>query len=225
LTDVDKNIFIKFLNELKKNFWKKLKVNKKIFKKNCYKFYKDKTYERVGLAIKRNPKVDKVHTVNGKKISSIYRLLAKVDWEELSEGYPVNFHGDMQPENIIVTKKNNFKFIDWRTDFSGLEYGDIYYDLSKLNHMLSINTKKVLEGKIKIEYKNKHEVKYYFEARKSLLNFQNLLYQFIEKNNYKLKKVKLITALIYLNISKFYDYPYSELLFYHGKYQLHMLTK
>ena len=39
-----------------------------------------------------------------------------------------------------------------------------------------------------------------------------------------LKKVKLLTALIYLNISKFYDSPYSELLFFHGKYQLYKLT-
>jgi len=68
-------------------------------------------------------------------------------------------------------------------------------------------------------------VKYSFETREILLKFHKILYEFIEKNNFELKKVKLLTALIYLNISKFYDNPYSELLFYHGKKQLHLLTE
>ena len=78
----------------------------------------------------------------------------------------------MQPENVIVTKNNKFKLIDWRTDFSGVSYGDIYYEFSKLNHMLSINTKKILDGKFKVYYKNNYEVKYDFETRKLLLDFQ-----------------------------------------------------
>ena len=61
--------------------------------------------------------------------------------------------------------------------------------------------------------------------RKILLKFQSNLFSFIKDNNFDLYKVKLLTSLIYLNISKFYDNPYSELLFYHGKYQLYMLTK
>ena len=155
----------------------------------------------------------------------IWVVLWKIKWELLTNGLAVNFHGDLQPENIIVTKNHKFKLIDWRTDFSGLSYGDIYYEFSKLNHMLSINTRKVLQGKIKVDYKNNNEVKYSFETRKILLRFQKILYQFLEKNNFDLKKVKLLTALIYLNISKFYGNPYSELLFYHGKYQLYILTK
>ena len=223
LTEVNEKLFSKFLENLKKNFWKKKVVNSKKFKIQCKKFYKDKTYERVSLAINQNPNIDRIANINGKKIPSIYKILRKVKWEFLSEGMPVNFHGDLQPENIIVTKNNDFKLIDWRTDFSELTYGDIYYEFSKLNHMLTINTRKVLDGKIKVHYKSNNEVKYSFETRNVLLKFQKILYQFIEKNNFNLNKVKILTALIYLNISKFYDNPYSELLFYHGKKQLHKL--
>ncbi len=174
--------------------------------------------------MKQNPIIDKIEIINGKKIPSIYKILPKVNWEALSNGIPVNFHGDLQPENIIVTKNNQFKLIDWRTDFSGLKYGDLYYDFSKLNHMLTINTRKVLDGKISVLYKNNIEVKYSFQTKNKLLKFQKILYQFITKNNFDIKKVKILTALIYLNISKFYDNPYSELLFYHGKKQLYQLT-
>lgn len=225
LTEVDEKLFSKFLENLNDYFWIKKNVNNLNFKRQCKKFYKDKTHERVALAINQNPNIDRIRIINGKKIPSIYKILEKVKWASLINGIPVNFHGDLQPENIIVTKKNKFKLIDWRTDFSGLSYGDIYYEFSKLNHMLTINTRKVLDGKIKVYYKNNNEVKYSFETRKKLLKFQKILYQFLEKNNFDLKKVKLLTALIYLNISKFYNNPYSELLFYHGKYQLYILTK
>ncbi|MBD1149521.1 hypothetical protein IDH05_02405 [Pelagibacterales bacterium SAG-MED27] len=225
LTEVNEKLFSKFLENLRKNFWKKKVINSKKFKIQCKKFYKDKTYERVSLAINQNPNIDRITSINGKKIPSIYKILRKVKWQFLSEGVPVNFHGDLQPENIIVTKNNDFKLIDWRTDFSELTYGDIYYEFSKLNHMLTINTRKVLDGKIKVHYKSNNEVEYSFEKKNILLKFQKILYQFIEKNNFNLNKVKILTALIYLNISKFYDNPYSELLFYHGKKQLHKLTR
>lgn len=224
LTEVNERLFIKFLENLKQNFWLKKKINKKIFKSRCKKFYKEKTFKRVELALNQNPNIDKVYKINGKKIPSIYKLLNKVKWDSISNGIPVNFHGDLQPENVIVTKDNRFKLIDWRTDFSDLSLGDIYYEFSKLNHMLTINTRKVLEGKINVNYKNNNEVVYSFHKRKRLLNFQKILYRFIDKNNYDLKKVKFLTALIYLNISKFYNNPYSELLFFHGKYQLYKLT-
>ena len=177
------------------------------------------------LAINQNPNVDKIEIINGSKIPSVYKILSKINWNNLSNGLPVNFHGDLQPENIIVTKNKEFKFIDWRTDFSTLKYGDIYYEFAKLNHMLTINTRKVLDGKIGIKYKSSNEVKYYFQTRSKLLNFQKILYKFLKIKNYDLIKVKILTALIYLNISKFYNNPYSELLFYHGKNQLYKLIK
>lgn len=225
LTEVNEKLFSEFLENLNKNFWIKKKINSKKFKIECKKFYKDKTYERVALAINQNPNIDRIRNINGHKIPSIYNILRKVKWQFLSDGVAVNFHGDLQPENIIVTKNNKFKLIDWRTDFSGLSYGDIYYEFSKLNHMLTVNTRKVLKGKIKVNYKSNNEVHYSFETRGILLKFQKILFNFIKKKNFDLRKVKILTALIYLNISKFYDNPYSELLFYHGKKQLHLLTK
>ena len=225
LTKVNEKLFSQFLEDLNNNFWIKKNVNKLNFKKHCKKFYRDKTYERVAITINQNPNIDRINNINGKIIPSIYKILSKIKWESLMNGIPVNFHGDLQPENIIVTKDAKFKLIDWRAEFSGLPYGDIYYEFSKLNHMLTVNTEKILDGKFKVYYKNKNEVQYSFETKKILLRFQKRLYEFLEKKNFDIKKVKLLTALIYLNISKFYDSPYSELLFFHGKYQLYTLNE
>ena len=104
LTEVNEKLFKSFLYDLNNNFWKKKNINLISFRKKCKKFYKDKTYDRVAIAINQNPNIDRIENINGLKIPSIYKLLSKVKWDYLSDGIPVNFHGDLQPENIIVTK-------------------------------------------------------------------------------------------------------------------------
>ena len=47
--------------------------------------------------------------------------------------------------------------------------------------------------------------------------------EYINKWGYDVKKVKLMTALIFLNIAKFHHYPYCHLLFYLGKNMLFKL--
>ena len=39
----------------------------------------------------------------------------------------------------------------------------------------------------------------------------------IKSKNYDLNKVKILSALIYLNIAPLHGYPYNEFLFYYGK--------
>ena len=46
--------------------------------------------------------------------------------------------------NILINKNSDqpFTLLDWRQDFGGnMEYGDIYYDLAKLNHGFIISHK------------------------------------------------------------------------------------
>ena len=84
--------------------------------------------------------------INGKRVDSIWDLLSKVDFYYLSQGKPVVFHGDFILDNIIQTE-NSFCLIDWRQDFAGqLDIGDLYYDLAKLNHNLTVNHDIVNKG-------------------------------------------------------------------------------
>ena len=52
------------------------------------------------------------------------------------------------------------------------------------------------------------------------MNFRNYFHKYLITNGYDLNKVKLLSSLIYLNIAPLHDYPYNELLFYHGKLSL-----
>lgn len=56
-----------------------------------------------------------------------------INWEALvRDVIPVNFHGDFQYSNIIVTTDGDFVGIDWREDFAGQTWGDLRYDVAKL---------------------------------------------------------------------------------------------
>ena len=217
-------LFKNFLDWSLKYFWKKKKLNivkQKSFYKNCHNFYYEKTLTRINYLFERNNIKDENETINGFKIPKISILLDKIDWVGLGQGIPVRFHGDMHFENIIYNKyKNSFKFIDWRENFSELqEYGDIYYDLAKLNHGFVIDHNIIQKNKYKILV-NKKKINIRYHQSQSNKICQKIFFDFIKKNHFSEKKIKILTSLIYLNISPLHHYPYSIFLYYLGKISL-----
>jgi choline kinase/thiamine kinase-like enzyme len=215
---VNLDLFEKLLNKLKK-FWEVkalTKSQKNNFQQLCYEFYKDKTFARVEKFISMYPYSDKDIKLNDKFVNSPYSNLDKIDWSYLSNGVAVNFHGDLHFENIILTKKNEFVFLDWRQSFnSELKYGDIYYDLSKLLHGILLPHSIVSKGEYTItESEQSVETKINIpdENKKIAAYFE----QWCNENNFDFKKVKLICSLIYLNIASLHHHPYSKFLFYYG---------
>jgi thiamine kinase-like enzyme len=126
------------------------------------------------------------------------------------------FHGDLQFDNIIW---NNllckFTYIDWRESFGdSTTGGDIYYDLAKLyggtiipyNIMKKHNAIELVEGSTEITYD-------YFISEnlsKFRLDYEN----WITKNGFDLDKVKLITGLIFLNMSPLHDDKFGKMLWF-----------
>ena len=232
LSDVqNKLIFKKFLKFCYKNLWNEnyKKFNYKSELENlssvCLKFYKNKTYKRVQEYLEKYKVEDKISIINNQKIPKTAELLSMINWKDICDPHPVLFHGDLQPENIIYTKKNFFRLIDWREDFGGLQIlGDLYYDLAKLHHALIVNGKIIRENKFKIDIKND---KVYFKIKKRthLIKYLNELENFVKQKNWSLKKLRIMSSLIYLNIAVLHHYPYSEFLYYFGRYNLFKALK
>ena len=77
--------------------------------------------------------------INNNKVPNIKSIFKKIDWKQISKGVPVNFHGDLHFENILISSKK-IKLLDWRQDFSGnIFFGDIYYDFAKLLHGMIVS--------------------------------------------------------------------------------------
>jgi len=224
LNKVYKNsVFDNFLKFCQSKLWKKIELNasqKNEFNSTVKKFYFDKTMERLKKFYEETGIKDKTDTINGIKIPSLSSLLDKIDWKKMTHGVPVLFHGDLQPENILV-HDDKFILIDWRHDFGGLlNYGDIYYDFAKLHHALLISNEVVRQEGFAVRQENGN-VYYNYLLKNNLLEFKNIFEKFLIDNNYDLKKVRILSSLVLLNIAPLHHYPYNIFLYYFGKDMLY----
>jgi hypothetical protein len=187
------------------------------FNIDCYKFYIEKTLNRIDLYLKDNP--DPLN-INGENLPPIKELINNLEVDILCDGIPSQFHGDFILDNIIETE-DNFKLIDWRQDFAGdLETGDIYYDLAKLNHNLTVNHNIIDRGLYNASPHN-----CYILCNSTLVQCKKVLEEFIKNNNFNYQKVEILTSLIWLNMSPLHEYPFNKFLFNFGKYSLYKNLK
>jgi aminoglycoside phosphotransferase (APT) family kinase protein len=148
-------------------------------------------------------------------------LLSSIDWDWLSEGLPGRFHGDFHFENVLWSEKNKrFTFLDWRQEFGGLlDTGDIYYDLAKLLHGLIVCHELITRDLYEVEW-TEDEIEFDLLRREILVECEQHYMKWLVGNGYDVRKVMVLTALIYLNIAALHHYPYCLLLYALGKQML-----
>ena len=208
--------FTVFLDWLKTNLWTPIPTEN--FKSKCKQFYLDKTKDRV-LKYLGN-KTDQQKQINGEQVPPIQDLLNNIDEDWISDGVPVRFHGDLILDNVIQTS-DNFSLIDWRQNFAGdLRIGDIYYDLAKLNHNLTVNHS-IVDNKLFSSSKDNC----YILCKSSLMECKNILKKFVKDNGYDYNKVEVLTSIIWINMSPLHEYPFNTFLFNFGKYNLYKNLK
>ena len=213
------------LLEFSKKFWNGKKIDKKRqeeFESQCMDFYKKKTYDRVEMFYKRFEKTDNADVINGVTYPKLSEILDSLDWNYIADGMPGQFHGDYHFENILYDKSSKqFELLDWRQNFGNfLEIGDVYYDMAKLNHGLIMSHELVAKDMFTASWED-NVVKFDFARKQSLVECERHYYHWLEKNGYDVKKVKIMTALIFLNICALHDYPYVILLYGVGKQMLY----
>jgi hypothetical protein len=208
---VTRKKFIGFLEWTKENLWIPKPNNN--FQDSCQDFYITKTVKRINQYLLESQDVD---IVNNEQLPPIHDLIRSIDTKWLGNGLPSQFHGDFILDNIIETE-DSFCLIDWRQDFAGnLEVGDIYYDLAKLNHNLTVNHDLVNKNLFDSSTNN-----CYILTNSTLNECQEILHNFIIENGYDLKKVKVLTSLIWINMAPLHEHPFNNFLFNFGKYNLY----
>lgn len=208
------------LNWAKNNLWKKINTND-YYKINFMKFYKDKTIDRIKKYLNEDINKD-YEIINGLKIGNIYNLINNIDFDYISNSYPTNFHGDFILDNILY-KDNNFLLIDWRENFGNTtEYGDLYYDLSKLRHNIYFNHQNIENNLFNLKEITNNKIELDLKCNYFLINQLEDYNKFIIENNFDLGKIKMITSLIWINMAPLHEYPLSNFLFNFGKYNLYL---
>jgi NDP-sugar pyrophosphorylase family protein len=205
----------------KDNLWT-VKYQDNKFIQNSYNFYFNKTINRINnLNFLKNH--NEINIINGINTGSIYDLLNNHLLTDiiLTDTF-YSFHGDFILDNILKTKES-YCLIDWRHEFDTdqLNCGDIYYDLSKLRHSIIFNHTNILNDLYEIVYNNDN---IYIDLKCNYFLIQQLSYfdKFINENNFNLNKIKILTSIIWINMSPLYNGKLSEFLFYFGKYNLYI---
>lgn len=212
------DIFQIFLRWLDEKLWIHKSVDKNTFQSACMKFYKDKTLDRLNKYHQKYPDSNIVSHINGEKIPSISELFNKIPWDYLSNGIPCFIHGDLQFDNVLYdVQKNTFLLLDWRQDFCGyIEFGDLYYDFAKLFGGIVLNYDYIKLNLL--TYQENNDVIFFdFAQRFQTENYLKILTNFICDKNYDVVKVRLLTALIFLNMSPLHHYPFDKLLYAFGR--------
>jgi NDP-sugar pyrophosphorylase family protein len=217
---VTRPLFAKLLRHCER-FWMRAEldaVQTTRFRRTAMVFYKDKTLERVALFYRTFGRKDGTEAVNGVSMPKLETLLEHLDWDWLADGLPGRFHGDFHFENILWDQETQkFTFLDWRQDFGGdLHTGDIYYDLAKLLHGLIINHALIAEEQYTVDWRT-DQIAYDFHRKQKLVECERLFDGWLLANGYDVRKVQVLTALIFLNIAALHHHPYGLLLYALGK--------
>ena len=61
----------------------------------------------------------------------------------------------------------------------------------------------------------------YILCNSTLLRCKDLLHIFIVKSGYDLKKVEVLSSIIWINMAPLHEYPFNRFLFNFGKYNLY----
>jgi NDP-sugar pyrophosphorylase family protein len=201
-----------------------IKKNNNDIKKTCYEFYITKTLQRVELFKKKYGDYNNITYINGIKIKKIECILDGITDILINENQSYQFHGDFILENIIKVN-SGYKLIDWRERFGdNLVDGDIYYDLAKLRHNLYVNHENILNKLYNVTIVDDNvyiDLKCNYKNIIQIQDFDN----FILKHNLNLEKIKLLTSLIWINMSPLHDKEFGIFLYFFGLYNINICYK
>lgn len=210
-------LFRRLLKWLNENVWEPKDVSEEKMKLLCREFYYNKTLGRLELFQKRNPDYQFPKIVNGQNVPPLKKLFESLPWDDIFSGTPTFIHGDLNFDNIIYDEKSdNFVLIDWRQDFAGsLEFGDLYYDISKLLGGILVNYDCIKRGFFQVS-QNQDGTFVDFARRISADEYRKILEEFIKLKKLNLSKVRLITGISYLNMAGLHKPPYNFALISYG---------
>lgn len=190
------------------------------FTELCQEMYESKTRSRVSKFLKNKSDLNYIRFVNGIPVKPIELYLDNLPWDYIHETSVASdkFHGDVQPENIIVKQNGDIVFIDWRDGFAcNTDIGDMYYDLGKLWHDLIVSNQKILQKRYSISIEG-DSAYLSLELKSNLIKAMHIMKEYCLEKNLDWTKIEVLGALQYLTIACLYnDSEFSSFLFLFGK--------
>jgi len=214
-----------FIQWLDKRLWDRKVLSGSdlaVFETACFDFYYKKTLSRINRYHKKHSIKDQTTLINEVMVPSIKHMLDFINWDQIICGIPSNFHGDLQFDNVLLKGDGGFLLLDWRQDFSGIvDYGDQYYDISKLNGGLQVSYKLIKQDQFRFYENDQGEITVEHNLPEELVSAKKILSEFIEEKNLDMAKIEIMTSLIYLNMSPMHHAPFNHFIYNFGKLNLY----
>ena len=101
-----------------------------------------------------------------------------------------------------------------------IHVGDFYYDLAKLYGGVTMSYKLIKEGKFSFDMSGS-SVYYNYSVNNDLIEAREEYEHFIQRSGLDFQKIKIIRALIFLNMSPLHHDPFDLMLYFKGKLLLY----
>jgi len=201
------------------------------FSNDVHAFYIDKSLSRI-KKIKEDYDIIETYNdvINGVHVPvTIEKMLSDVyDSGLFNSIKPTNWHGDFILDNMIYTPDKKIKLLDWRESFNNsTEWGDMYYDLAKLNHNLMVNHEIIFNNNFSVNI-NENVVDVDIHVHSKMIECRRILHDFInDHTDVSHTFIEFLTGLIWVNMSPLHkqQHPFDLFLFYFGKLQMYNAYK
>jgi choline kinase len=223
--NVNPTNFFTLLDWLQNNLWTPADLN---IENNLHQFYKNKTLSRIDLLGEKKtlarytPK-----SINGIEVQPWQHYFQNINWDLLiNKNQPSFIHGDLQFDNIIYDNKTGeFTLIDWRYDFSGLNFmGDLYYDFAKMLGGIYVNYQDIKKGKFNFNYED-NKVLFSLPLIRHERELIDVLESFACKVGLDISKIRQLVPLIFWNMAPLHKEPFSNLCWILGILHYELLNQ
>ena len=217
----DRESFEKLLHWASDRYWHAPfeAVDDSVFESTCRDFYFEKSKNRIAAFFAKSGFEDSEGKINGLEVPTADVMLRQLDARQEFIGKQGLMHGDFILDNLLQTG-DSYTALDWRQDFGGLlGVGDIYYDLAKLNHSLTMNHEILNSAKFRLDI-NSAGVSIDILRYDSFVTCAAILKDFVQSQGLDYRRVEILTGIIWLNMSALHPHPLDLFLFHYGKFQL-----
>ncbi len=191
----------------------------------CEDFYITKSKSRIKKYHDDRRIDEQVIKINGLTVQKSDDLLDLAEDILMGHIHPSRFHGDFILENVLLNNNDEFVLIDWRQDFAkSVQYGDAYYDLAKMNHNIIVNHDLINEGHFSVKIDD-DSVNVDILCSKRFVDSRRAIEKFCLTHGFNMKKVDILTSIIWMNMAPLHDKRFGDFLFYFGKYNLARIIK